>query len=53
MAKDRKAKLPQVPENQKIQPDGIDEEFSKELADHDDVEAQARASAADERVKGE
>ena len=31
--------------------DGIDEEFSEELADHDDKEAQARAKAANQRAK--
>jgi hypothetical protein len=42
-----KATLPQVPKNMKS--DGIDEEFSRELADQDDLEAQARADAADKR----
>lgn len=32
--------------------DGIDEEYSAELADQDDIEAQARAAAADRRAKG-
>ncbi len=31
--------------------DGIDEEFSEELADQADIEAQARAKAADQRNK--
>lgn len=31
--------------------DGRDVEFSRELADHEDMEAQARATAADERVE--
>jgi len=31
--------------------DGVDEEFSRELADQDDLEAQARAEAANQRVK--
>ncbi|MBD8071221.1 YfhD family protein [Bacillus sp. PS06] len=44
-----KAKLPQVPKNMKS--DGIDVEYSAELADHDDLEAQARSKAADARVK--
>jgi len=44
-----KAKLPQVPKNMKR--DGIDEEFSIELADQDDLEAQARAEAANKRAK--
>ena len=33
------------------QSDGIDVEFSQELADHDDLEAQARSKAADARAK--
>ena len=45
-----KASLPQVPKNMKS--DGIDEEFSQELADQADLEAQARANAANQRVKG-
>jgi hypothetical protein len=44
-----KAKLPQVPKNMKS--DGIDVEYSAELADQDDLEAQARAAAADARQK--
>lgn len=32
--------------------DGIDIEFSEELADADDREAQARSQAAEKRVKG-
>lgn len=31
--------------------DGRDVEFSRELADHEDMEAQARATAADKRVE--
>ncbi|WP_142314118.1 YfhD family protein [Bacillus wiedmannii] len=31
--------------------DGIDVEFSRELADHDDLEANTRANAADARQK--
>jgi hypothetical protein len=31
--------------------DGIDVEFSQELADHEDLEAQARSNAANQRVK--
>ncbi|MFC5466866.1 YfhD family protein [Lederbergia graminis] len=42
-------KLPQVPKNMKS--DGLDVEFSEELADHDDMEAMARSKAADERAK--
>lgn len=42
-----KASLPQVPKNMKS--DGIDEEFSRELADQEDLEALARANAANQR----
>jgi hypothetical protein len=42
-------KLPQVPKNMKS--DGIDVEFNRELADHDDLEAMARSNAADARAK--
>lgn len=31
--------------------DGLDIEFSQELADHDDLEAQKRSEAADKRAK--
>ena len=31
--------------------DGLDVEFSQEVADHADLEAQARANAADQRAK--
>ncbi|PLR83637.1 YfhD family protein [Bacillus canaveralius] len=34
-----------------IPADGIDVEYSRELADHEDLEAQARAKAADERAR--
>jgi hypothetical protein len=44
-----KGSLPQVPKN--LKSDGIDEEYSAELADHEDLEAQARANAANQRVK--
>lgn len=44
-----KASLPQVPKNLKT--DGRDVEFSRDLADHDDLEAMARSKAADERAK--
>lgn len=44
-----KATLPQVPKNMKS--DGIDVEFSQELADQADLEAQARSNAANQRVK--
>lgn len=43
-------KLPQVPKNLKT--DGIDVEFSEELADHNDREAMERSKAADRRAKG-
>ncbi|MBS4205784.1 YfhD family protein [Lederbergia citrea] len=44
-----KQKLPQVPKNMKS--DGLDVEFSEELADQDDREAMARSQAADKRAK--
>jgi hypothetical protein len=44
-----KAKLPQVPKNMKS--DGLDIEYSQELADLQDREAIARSNAADSRVK--
>ena len=44
-----KGTLPQVPKN--LKSDGIDEEFSQELADQTDLEAQARANAANQRVQ--
>ncbi|MCM3124556.1 YfhD family protein [Mesobacillus sp. AQ2] len=44
-----KASLPQVPKNMKS--DGIDVEFDRDLADHDDLEAMARSKAADQRAK--
>lgn len=31
--------------------DGLDVEFSQEVADHADMEAQARSDAADQRAK--
>ncbi|WP_374717422.1 YfhD family protein [Neobacillus sp.] len=43
-----KASLPQVPKNMKS--DGNDVEFSKEMADGSDLEALARANAANQRV---
>lgn len=43
-----KATLPQVPKNMKS--DGVDEEFSQEIADQADLEAQARANAANQRA---
>jgi hypothetical protein len=44
-----KQKLPQVPKN--LKSDGRDVEYSQELADHADLEAQSRSDAADQRVK--
>lgn len=44
-----KQKLPQVPKNEKS--DGQDIEFSQELADHEDIEAQLRSKAADKRAR--
>ncbi|WP_407920405.1 YfhD family protein [Gottfriedia luciferensis] len=38
--------------NQFVEPDGLDVEYSAELADQNDVEAQERSAAADARVKG-
>lgn len=43
-----KGSLPQVPKNMKS--DGIDVEYSAELADQADLEATARANAANQRV---
>ncbi|MDR7077224.1 hypothetical protein J2Y03_002247 [Neobacillus niacini] len=43
-----KASLPQVPKNMKS--DGQDVEYSAEFADHADLEAMARANAANQRV---
>jgi len=42
--------LPQVPQSMKS--DGLDVEFNRELADHEDLEAMARSKAADARAKG-
>jgi hypothetical protein len=44
-----KSDLPQVPENMKS--DGVDVEYSEELADVQDREAMARSNAADSRAK--
>lgn len=44
-----KGSLPQVPKNMKS--DGHDVEFSKEMADGADLEALARANAANQRVR--
>ncbi|SMQ65851.1 YfhD-like protein [Bacillus sp. OV166] len=45
-----KSSLPQTPKNLKIT-DGNDVEYSAEFADHADLEALARANAANQRVK--
>ncbi|HLO11011.1 MAG TPA: YfhD family protein [Pseudoneobacillus sp.] len=45
-----KASLPQVPKN--LKSDGIDVEYSQELSDQADLEAQARSNAANQRVTG-
>ena len=47
--KSKNSFLAQTPKNQIA--DGKDIEFSEELADHDDKEAQARANAAGKRRK--
>jgi hypothetical protein len=44
-----KSSLPQTPKN--LKSDGNDVEYSAEFADHADLEAQARANAANQRVK--
>ncbi|MBM4765071.1 YfhD family protein [Bacillus sp. B15-48] len=41
--------LPQVPKSMKS--DGLDVEFARDLADHEDLEAMARSKAADARAK--
>ncbi|AXN39576.1 YfhD family protein [Peribacillus butanolivorans] len=41
-------KLPQVPKN--LKSDGLDVEYSSELADQQDIEAQARSNAASRRA---
>jgi YfhD-like protein len=41
--------LPQTPTA--LKSDGVDEEFSRELADQADMEAQARANAANQRAR--
>ncbi|MBK5444898.1 MULTISPECIES: YfhD family protein [unclassified Peribacillus] len=41
-------KLPQVPKN--LKSDGLDVEYSSELADQQDIEAQARSNAANRRA---
>ncbi len=37
--------------NKNVKPDGLDVEYSAELADQDDMEAQERSAQADARVK--
>ncbi|PEJ57215.1 MULTISPECIES: YfhD family protein [unclassified Bacillus (in: firmicutes)] len=37
--------------NQNITPDGLDVEYSAELADQEDMQAQERSAQADARVK--
>ncbi|MDC7771058.1 YfhD family protein [Priestia megaterium] len=49
--KELKKQLKKVADYSSSKADGVDEEFSRELADQDDLEAQARANAADERQK--
>ncbi|MBD1379646.1 YfhD family protein [Metabacillus arenae] len=46
-----KSSLPQVPKNLKKPSDGVDEEYSRELADQADLEAQARSNAANQRQR--
>lgn len=43
-----KSSLPQTPKNLKY--DGNDVEYSQELADQEDLEAQARSNAANQRM---
>lgn len=43
--------MPQTPKYAKTTADGRDIEFSQELADADDIQAQARSNAADKRAK--
>ncbi|WP_102347651.1 YfhD family protein [Bacillus sp. Marseille-P3661] len=45
------AGMPQTPKYAKTTSDGRDIEFSRELADADDMEALARSQAADKRAK--
>lgn len=45
-----KQSLPQVPKALKNEPNGTDEEYSQEIADQADLEAQARSNAANQRV---
>ncbi|MFC7064040.1 YfhD family protein [Halobacillus seohaensis] len=47
----KKRRLSQTPEHEKF--DGIDVEFSQDMADHDDFEAIKRSEAADRRANNE
>ncbi|WP_082233464.1 YfhD family protein [Halobacillus massiliensis] len=47
----KKNKLSQTPQLEIS--DGIDVEFSQDMADHDDIEAMKRAEAADRRANHE
>lgn len=49
--KNNKGSLPQTPKNMKLEANGTDAEFNQEFADQADLEAQARANAANQRVK--
>jgi len=49
MGNQNRGNSPKVPKS--MQSDGLDVEYSRELADKDDLEAQARADAADARAK--
>lgn len=44
--------LAQTPKNQIKHSDGMDIEFSEELADTEDIEAEKRSKAAEARVTG-
>ncbi|MCM3740534.1 YfhD family protein [Oceanobacillus luteolus] len=50
--KNKNSRFAQTPKQQLRESDGIDVEYSVELADTDDREAQARSKAAERRVKG-
>ncbi len=45
-----KARLSQTPKKDIVANDGLDVEYSEELADTDDLEAQERAREADKRA---
>lgn len=49
--KSNSASMPQTPKYAKTTSDGRDIEFSRELADQADIEAQARSQAADQRAQ--